>query len=273
MIRGLALAVAVIATPATADPVTFYNGRLFIQAEVNGVATEALLDSAAEATLVDPAFAAKARLPKGTPQTIRGSAGTATARIVEGATLKALGVELHPEAIVVTDLGGLSTHLIKRPTQVVLGRELFDAARLRIDIPGRRITAIGKTARPAGRKLPLITHAGVEAIPVRTDGRVVSAEFDLGNGTDVLISRPLAKRLGLKVAGKKNGGGIGGQIERDLVTIPTLELAGKTFRNVTAAIDDQSNANDLNIGTSILKHFLITTDFHARAVWLQPNGR
>jgi hypothetical protein len=57
---------------------------------------------------------------------------------------------------------------------------------------------------------------------------------------------------------------------RDLVVLPTLKLAGMTFRDVRAAIDDQPNTNDLNIGTSILKHFLITTDFKERTVWLQP---
>lgn len=57
---------------------------------------------------------------------------------------------------------------------------------------------------------------------------------------------------------------------RDIVVLNDLAVAGRHFRNVRAAVDDQSNADDLNIGTSILKHFLITTDFHDRAVWLRP---
>ena len=43
-----------------------------------------------------------------------------------------------------------------------------------------------------------------------------------------------------------------------------LAIAGQTFRNVPAAIDDQPNAGDLNIGTSILRHFVITADFKGR---------
>jgi hypothetical protein len=42
---------------------------------------------------------------------------------------------------------------------------------------------------------------------------------------------------------------------------------------VPAAIDDQPNANDLNIGTSILKDFDIVTDFKQRAVWLAPRDK
>jgi len=30
---------------------------------------------------------------------------------------------------------------------------------------------------------------------------------------------------------------------------------------------------DLDVGTAILKNFLITTDFNQHAVWLQPVGR
>lgn len=273
MKRLIAVALLTISTAASADPLRFYNGRLFIDARVNGVATEALLDSAAEATLVDPVFAVKAKLPEGTAQTIRGSAGEAKARIVEGVTIDAMGQILHPDAVVVTDLTELSQRLIKRPTSVVIGRDLFDAARLRIDIEHATIGTVAKTAAPSGTKLPLTTHAGVEAIPATANGRQVQAEFDLGNGSDVLISRALVNRLQLRVIGRKAGGGIGGSIERDLIRLRSLDVAGKRFRNVPAAIDDQSNANDLNIGTSILKHFLITTDFKQRAVWLKPNGR
>jgi hypothetical protein len=260
-----------VAAPAHADPLIFDNGRVFITARINGVATEALLDSAAEATLVDEAFAARAKLPQGTTQTLRGSGGSASARLVEGVTISALGVDLHPEAVAVTDLSQLSKRLIKRPTNLVLGRELFDATRLRIDLAHRRISVASRATQPRGKKLMLTEHAGVEAIPVVAGGQTVQAEFDLGNGSAVLISRALANRLGLKIIGRKPGGGIGGEVNRDLVTIPVLRVAGTPFRAVVAAIDDQPNANDLNIGTSILRHFLMTTDFKQRAVWLAPN--
>ena len=134
------LALLCVAASAQAERLKVYNGRLFIPATINQVETEALLDSGAEATLIDQLFAAKAKLPEGTPRVIKGSGGSAHARIVEGVTVGALGVELHPDAVVVLDMTDLSDRLIKRPTQVIVGRELFDAARLRIDI-GLRLRA------------------------------------------------------------------------------------------------------------------------------------
>jgi predicted aspartyl protease len=271
MIRTLiAASLLAAAGAAAAEPLKFYNGRLFVPATVNGVDTEALLDSGAEGTIVDPALAAKARFAAGTPQVIKGSAGSEQARIVEGVTLNALGVELHPEAVVVLDLSDLSNRLIKRPTQAIVGRELFDAARLRIDINGGTISGIDKGATPPGQKLPLTAHAGIEGIPIRANGIAALAEFDLGNGSDVMISRDLVKKLHLRVLGRKAGGGIGGSIQRDYVRLGTLEIAGRKFRDVTANIDDQPNHNDMNVGTSVLKNFLITTDFKDRAVWLAP---
>jgi hypothetical protein len=274
MIRMLiAAALLGVATGAIAEPLKFYNGRLFIPATLNQVATEALLDSGAEATLVDHVLAAKAKFPEGTPQVMKGSAGSAPARIVEGVTVGALGVELHPEAVVVLDMTDLSTRLIKRPTQAIVGRELFDAARLQIDIQNGDIAVANKAATPRGKKLALTDHAGIEAIPVRANGVAAQAEFDLGNGSDVMISRDLAKKLHLKILGKRAGGGIGGGIQRDFVLLDRLEVAGRTFRNLHANIDDQPSHNDMNVGTSILKNFLITTDFKDRAVWLEARGK
>jgi hypothetical protein len=266
----IAAALVATASAASADPLKFYNGRLFIAADVNGLPTEALLDSGAEGSIFDPAFAKRAKFSEGTPQVIKGSAGAEQARIVEGVTITTLGVELHPEAVVVLDLNDLSNRLIKRPTQAIVGRELFDAARLQIDLAGGQIATVGKEKAPRGVKLPLTAHAGIEAISVKANGLDAQAEFDLGNGSNATISRDFAKKLNLKILGKKAGGGIGGAIQRDFVRLKTLEIAGKRFHNLEVTIDDQPSHNDMNVGTAVLKSFLITTDFKNRAVWLAP---
>lgn len=271
--RWAAAALLLLSATANGEPLAVHNGRLFISARIAGVPTEALLDSGAEATLIDPVFAARLKLPKGQPLMMKGSGGEAPAHVVSGVTVGALGVTLHPEAVVVTDLREISARLLKHPTQVVLGREIFDSARVRINIRGGTIDGVGRKATPPGKRLALTPHAGIESIPVLVNGTNAQAEFDLGNGSDVMISRLMAGTLRLKIAGKKSGGGIGGEIKRDTVVLKTLSIAGKTFRNVPASIDDQPSANDLNVGTSILKNFLITTDFGQRTVWLEPNGR
>ncbi len=269
---ALALVALLVASSASAEPMLFDNGRLFIPAAINGVPTEALLDSGAETTVLDPELAAKANLPQGQAITIKGSGGSAPARVVEGAEIGAIGLTLHPEAVVVTDLSDISNRLVKRPLAMILGRELFDSARLRVDISGRSVEVVSKDTAPPGTRLGLTAHAGIESIPVIVNGTPAQAEFDLGNGSGVLISRAFADRLHLKAMGQRSGGGIGGALVRAMVRIGSLEVAGRTFRDVEAAVDDQPNANDLNIGTSILKNFLITADFADRTVWLESIG-
>ena len=125
--KPLLAAAVLLSASASADPLIVDNGRLFIPAKVGGVETEALLDSGAEATIVDPALAKRANLPEGEATVMKGSGGETQARIVPDVTIEALGVALHPEAVVVLNLGDLSSRLIKRPTQAIVGRELFDA--------------------------------------------------------------------------------------------------------------------------------------------------
>jgi predicted aspartyl protease len=68
------------------------------------------------------------------------------------------------------------------------------------------------------------------------------------------------------------GGGLGGELQRTVVTLRTLEIAGQRLTDLPAAIDTRPSASDVNIGISVLRHFLITTDFARHVVWLEPRA-
>ena len=261
----------IISASAAAEPLQFVAGRLYVSAEVQGVRSEALLDSGAEASLMDPALARLAKIKPGDPITIRGSAGAAQARLASDVTIHVLGQVLKPDAVVILDLKPMSAQLLKRSTRLIVGRDLFDATRLRIDIARQDIRPVDRRSVPAGVRLALTAHAGIASIPVRLRGATYQGEFELGKGTRTMISRALTRTMGLKVLRQERGGGIGGSVVRDIVALPPLEIAGRTITDVEAAVDDQSSSNDLNVGTAILKDFVITTDFAQRAVWLQPS--
>jgi predicted aspartyl protease len=105
-------------------------------------------------------------------------------------------------------------------------------------------------------------------------GAPVRATFDLGNGSHVLLGKSYAERLGLTTDGRtartERGGGLGGETTRQVYTLREISIAGRRFTNVPAAIDPQPSASDVNIGVSLLRHFRITTDYAAHAVWLEP---
>jgi predicted aspartyl protease len=258
-------------------PVSLTRGsRLLVAASINGHPVKGILDSAAEATLVSREFARELNLKAGSKQAGQGSGkDNFDAAMVNGVTLKVFGVSIPDQTVAIVDLNDVGKRLLGRRLDVILGREIFDAARLEIDIDGRRVRVVRPDETPIGVALTLVTEHDVETIPVRVEGGdAVRATFDLGNGSDVLIGMSLAKRLHLLDDGRgvtlRSGGGLGGAKMRQTIKLRSLEVAGKIFKDVEAAIDDQPSASDVNVGVSILRRFFITTDFSNRLVWLQP---
>jgi hypothetical protein len=245
---------------------------------VNGVAVEALLDSAAEMSFIDPGLAQRLGLSAGAAVAAQGSGAAAVdAGLVSGVRLEAFGLTLPEQTLAVTGLADVGTRLLHRRIDMILGREVFDAARLEIDIAHHRLRVLSAGREPRGVRLALTTQRGIETLSVRLeDGPPLQAALDLGNGSQVLVAAALAARLNLLHDGRPvrsaSGGGLGGAQQRQLITLRTLEVAGCTFTAVPAAIDVQRSATDLNIGVSILRHFRITTDFAAHLVWLEPEA-
>jgi len=268
----LFLTLVALSGSASAEPVIVDHGRLFITAKINGVKTEALLDSGAESSLIDPALAKEAKLGPGKPMRMKGSGGEQDVSVISGVRIEALGQRIPAADVVVMDMTDLTMRLIKRPTRAIIGREVFDAAPIRIDLAKNDVRALTAKDAPRGTKLPLTTQGGIETVPVELGKTSAQAVLDFGNGTGVMIGKELAAQLGLRPIARMKGGGIGGEIERDVVVLPELTLAGLTFRDVQASVDETSSRAPLNVGTPILKNFVVTADFKGRAAWFEPVG-
>jgi predicted aspartyl protease len=285
---GIACCIAMVALPAGAAPgkvaaegyalTTARGGRLLVEVRVNHVPVEALLDSAAEMSFIDPAFARRLGLSAAAATAAQGSGAAAVdAGLVPGVRLEAFGLTLTDQTLAITDLADVGARLLHRRLDMILGREVFDAARLQIDIPHQRLLVVSAAREPRGVRLALTTQRGIETFGVRLEGGApVQAALDLGNGSQVLVGAALAARLNLLHDGREvrraAGGGLGGAQQRQLITLRSLEVAGCSFSAVPAAIDAKPSATDLNLGVSILRHFVITTDFAQHLVWLEPAG-
>jgi Aspartyl protease len=263
-----------VAAPATTR-LTMRRHRLFVPARINGHQTLALLDSAAEMTLVDRALAARIGLGDGQAVTGKGSgANTTEAALVDHISIDAAAVSMKDATIAVIDLADVSRRLNGAPINLILGRDYFDQARLAIDLSAPSLRVLSRDTLPLGQRFDLVGKFGVETMLVAAEGVAARATVDLGNGNDPLISPAFAARLGVLTDGRpthrEKGGGIGGEAMRQSFVLSSLTVAGETFRDVRVSVDAGENASDLNIGVSILKHFLIVTDFAQRAIWLNP---
>jgi len=249
--------------------------RIFIPVTVNGKSTEALLDSAAELTLIDDDFARAIGVEQAGHGTVKGSGGEDKAQFANGVDIHAVGTDLKDLTVAVLDLDDLSKRLVGTKVAVIIGRELFDAGRFKLDIERGKISKMPQSVRPRGVMLPLVTFRGIEVFPITIEGHAgVMAAFDLGNGSEMMIGRQAADRMGISSPGRvfdrKKGGGIGGSVDRDVVGLASISIAGTTFENVSAAIEDQDSQSDANIGVKQLRRFIIVTDFPGRTLWLQP---
>ncbi len=250
--------------------------RLYLPAVINGVAVEALLDSAAETSIVDAALAARLGLRGGEAVTARGTgAATAAATLVRGVVIDVAGLRLRPREIAVIDLADIARRLARGPLTLVLGRELFDAARLAIDIDAAALSVVPRDTVPPGIRLPLTARRGIETVPVTIEGRAATADFDLGNGGTVLVGAAFAARHGLldgRATGAIPGGGIGGATTQTTFSLRDFAVAGTHFADLPVAIDASPTASDANIGVRLLRRFGLVTDFTARSVWLAYRG-
>src|SRR6187401_2264006 len=77
---------------ARAAPLEFHNNRLFVPVTINGVKAEALLDSAAEMTFVDPKLAARLKVAPEGSATAKGSGGASQVKFAKGIAIEAAGV-------------------------------------------------------------------------------------------------------------------------------------------------------------------------------------
>src|SRR5262249_8280082 len=234
---GVILAIqtfAALAADKSSVPLTVRADRLFLPIEVNGQRTEALLDSAAESSLIDPSLVRELKLNVSGQATARGSGGQQEAQFAQ-VSVRAASVRMKDLTVAVVDLSDISRRLVGSQVKFILGRELLDGARLRIDIDGASLQVLTRAEPVNGVALALTDHAGIESIPVRVEGIAAAADVDLGNGSDVLIGKSFAERNGLLAPGRviatRSGSGIGGKRQRELVRLSTQDHAGSTFKH------------------------------------------
>ena len=271
-----ATALALLPGPAGARTVQMKRagGHLLIPVTIGGRTVDAVLDTAAEVSVVDRAFAAELGLRSYRGATAQGTgAATLQTRLVKGVELSVAGLTLRPKFVAVIDLGDIGRRLVGRPISMIIGRELFDASRIAVDVDNATLTPLSRDTEPAGRRLALTPRRGIEQVAVVVEGIATTADFDIGNAGHVLIGEAFAHRHGLlknRPLGDIGGGGIGGKARQTTLPLKHLDIAGRRFNDLVAAIDANPNASDCNVGTQVLRAFGIVADFSQRAVWLEP---
>ena len=266
---------------AATVPFELYRGnRVIVTATLNGHGTQAILDTGASATTLDRAFAKSIGLPAGRPVDAHGAGGSVDAELVDGVTLELGAMRFENMTVAVMDLSLVAQHL-GRPTNIIVGRELFNSTAIAFDWQRSRLTmtpatqyvpAAGLTIVPVERRGPFnFVKLSVAGLPA------IEALLDLGNGgnlnlpSDYWSKQPVLAEL--RYADSQSGG-VGGLHATRVVTFPTVDFAGRRFDGVPGILGGDSRGNQpqhgANLGIGLLKQFDLTLDLGRDRLVLKP---
>lgn len=265
-------------------PFEFTGGtRIFIPATVGGAATEVLLDSGAEMTVLDQTFARSLGLKLEGEVVISGTGGVAGGHFARGVDITLGALTFRDLTVLVIDLEALGAtgSSIGRPLRVILGKDAFNAMVVDIDFPQRRVAFTereGFTPPAGAREIELASTGDIRAVRVSLEGRPSEwVDFDTGNGGALMVFPGYAEANGL-LDGRPSttvvAGGVGGARESTLATIRRVEIAGFAMADVptvfppagASAVDSDRTVG--NIGLGILGRFRLITDFGRGRAWL-----
>lgn len=260
----------------------FRGNRIVVPARVNGHSTDVILDTGAEATTLDRAFARSIGLHGGTKVRGEGAGGAVEAELFTGVSVDVGGLWLRDMTVAVVDLAPIA-RAIGRPINAVLGRELFNSAVVSVDWANNRLRISSPAAFKPGANtvaVPLERKGPFHTIPVSiAGGATIHALLDLGNGGALSlpkaywVERPEIARLPFA---QWQLGGVGGMNPARVVSVPKVTLGGRSFDQVPATLSETGNNHDAtqmaNVGIGLLAQFDVDLDLGRDRLYLRPRS-
>ncbi len=261
----------------------FRDRRIFIPARVNGRDTTVLLDSGAQSTVLDSAFAATIGVQREGNITALGAGGTQEAALLPGVDIALGALELAGITAVAIDLESTAAGL-GHPLPVILGKEILNDTVVEIDFERRRIAfhAPAHFQAPAGfQAVPVVGGAdGIRQIGISVEGAPpVWADFDLGNGSPLVLFPALWQQDGWlrdRLVAASLGGAVGGHREEQVTRLRSLGVGPFEFRDVPAtlappgltALDSTRTLG--NLGLPVVTRFHTIIDYPHDRLLLKP---
>lgn len=269
-------------TVQTAVPVTvpleMHDAHDYVRVKILGREYTFLLDSGAQAVVLDAHVAKEAGL---TPQGQLEVAGAQRTGGLGVAALDAIeigGVTLPVRMVTVLDLRGVTGAL---PIDGILGYPFFAAAEIRIDPDAQTMTFAKPGALPAtGASFDVDSDRELVELQAKINGTMGRFVVDTGNGNELLVYGPFIRaHAGLiEYAGGRfaNNMGVGGSARAVGATVDELDLGPYRFFNNYAnvmlgsqgAFADRFSAG--NIGLGLLKNFILTFDLANAKLYAKP---
>jgi hypothetical protein len=266
--------------------------HVWVKASVNGGAPEDfILDTGAETSVIDSAYAAKWGLKL--EGELQGSGAGATGTVwfsqlqslrLEGADGQ--GVEFGNQKIAVIALNRYMAPFFWRDAAGVLGYDFISRFVLTVDYQNQTLTLEdpeGFTYTGKGQVVPMTFSGGTPVVHGSVDGLEGDFRLDVGSGSSVDLHTPFVKKNDLEAKVGKTvasmGGGFGGTFSMLACRAKSFTLGPFTIPDPLASLGQATTgafaSEDYagNVGNRILDRFVCTFDYNGKKLYLEPDAR
>jgi hypothetical protein len=284
-VRFLGLAFAAVvscvcsaAAAAQEIPFRLVNNMILLPIEVNGVATVGRLDTGGALSLIHPAFSGELGLVS-SGSVIAGGASSKTRQyiLVSPVDVK-LGDYIRKSGpLMVIGLNSMAPDAKDR-VGLTLGMDVLHDLVMEVDFD-RSVIGISPaeifTDFPKAAPMKLQWSRGGRTLSGAVTGsKSIRVHFDTGNPGSVNMGEYVARSA---LQGQKSSQflvtGVDGSHPHRSSNLPSLTIAGVTFKDVPASVAPDRRDETIGIGLEVMKRFNLVLDFTRDRIWMTPNSK
>lgn len=257
--------------------------RVYLPITIDGQAMTAIFDTGATSTAIDAGVLALLNHSSAGAFPVSGENGVGSAAIAKGVDVHVGALSLRGLTVASLDLKSIAARA-GEPWSVVLGDEVFNETVVDIDFPNRQVAFRDPRAfkPPRGAiTVTLMRDGDTRLAPLSLNGGPPALFImDTGFSDNLRIAPALAERQNL-MAGQAGRpitiGAIGGDAKGVIGEIPSVELGGISFPNVSAIFSDTwpsatyTNRVDGLLGLGLLARFRVIVDWPHDRLFLIPS--
>lgn len=265
-----------------------FGGLVFVNVSINGTPMSFVLDTGAEATVLNASRLGTLGLHAFGTFATGANGGDVVLSFVQGVTTKVGDASIHDQIVVAVPLDHLE-HPLQRPLDGILGYDFMSRFVVEIDYANESMRLFDRASyhhTGAGKPVRVTLEDGtpfLDAAIELPDGTTVTGHYVLDTGCmcDVQIFTPFVDKHRLlsvfphaKQAGFSSGAG--GVTHEMTATIPALYVGGEVIKDPRAdfARDTHGASADPEsaglIGSLTWKRFVLVLDYKNQQVFLDP---
>jgi hypothetical protein len=284
-VRFLGLALAAIISgicPAAAAaqeiPFRLVDNMMLLPIEVNGIPTVGRIDTGGALSLIHPAFSGELGLLSSGSVLAGGASGKLRRHIMVSPVAVKLGDHVRiTDSLMVISLNSMAPDAKDR-VGLTIGMDVLHDLVMQIDFE-RSVIAFSPadtfTGFPQTAPMRLQWSRSERTLDGAITGfRSIRIHFDTGNPGSVNMGEYVA-RSALK--GQRSSHflvtGVDGSHPHRSANLPSLTIAGVTFRDVPASVAPDRRDEAIGIGLEVMKRFNLVLDFTRDRIWMTPNSK